>query len=279
MLQHDGRAEAEDTIVWRRRCSSACRADRRGVKEGTGLAALLLLLLPTITASMAGVAVADAEADAASSLPLLLAAAALLLALVAAVGLFVTRRRGTTGRRPALLRVASLIAGAPAGDSDTPSPLRVQLLFGTQTGTAERFANQLGGEVRGAYDAGVLDVRVTDLEAYDGARSLATREAGGLPGGHLRRWRAHRQRLRLLRMAGEVAGGPAHTHGCCKNRLECCIAVCDRNHVVRGVRNRLKDTSPLCAPVLGRACVTLWKHQTHLCRKVISIAPHQRVCR
>ncbi|KXZ55264.1 hypothetical protein GPECTOR_3g401 [Gonium pectorale] len=48
---------------------------------------------------------------------------------------------------------------------DDPSKPIVRILFGTQTGTAERFSKQLGNELRGRYgDSTTIDVR--DVETY-----------------------------------------------------------------------------------------------------------------
>jgi len=57
---------------------------------------------------------------------------------------------------------------------DDPNSLRkrVRVLFGTQTGTAERFAKQIGGELRKHHGESTT-VDVIDLESYSAERQLA----------------------------------------------------------------------------------------------------------
>ena len=68
-------------------------------------------------------------------------------------------------------------AAANAAKGGSSSRPQVTLLFGTQTGTAERFAKQLKAELlavsNGGSDAPQVDVDVVDCEEFDASKRLA----------------------------------------------------------------------------------------------------------
>lgn len=62
-------------------------------------------------------------------------------------------------------------AAAAIAASHDPNKPAVRLLYGTQTGTAERFAKQLGKELSSKYGVSTL-VDIVDVENYDAAERL-----------------------------------------------------------------------------------------------------------
>lgn len=87
-------------------------------------------------------------------------ASALLLAV--SVGAYVYRSSASTSSRPEGLGAKKKQAEVAEED---PSKPRVRLLYGTQTGTAERFSKQLASELRKKYGQSTV-VEVIDLENY-----------------------------------------------------------------------------------------------------------------
>jgi len=81
-------------------------------------------------------------------------------------------QQARNAQQAAALREASRDAlSRPSLDAD-PSRKRVRVLFGTQTGTAERFAKHIGAELRKHHGESTA-VDVVDLENYRGAVQLA----------------------------------------------------------------------------------------------------------
>jgi NADPH-ferrihemoprotein reductase len=100
-------------------------------------------------------------------LPLSFAPLAAGLALLLAVAAFLAKRRTAPLAGKPLSGAVSVDASSAAGD-DRP---RVAIVFGTQTGTAERFAKQLKTEIQAAVgDATVVEA--VDAEEYDAAARL-----------------------------------------------------------------------------------------------------------
>ncbi|GLC59569.1 hypothetical protein PLESTB_001501400 [Pleodorina starrii] len=93
---------------------------------------------------------------------------------VAALALLSIRRKSAKRAAQASLAGVNGFAALsrPSLAEDPNKPL-VRILFGTQTGTAERFSKQLGNELRSRYgDSTTVDVR--DVETYKPEQKLAT---------------------------------------------------------------------------------------------------------
>jgi NADPH-ferrihemoprotein reductase len=67
-------------------------------------------------------------------------------------------------------KVEPIRRASTAAEEDLSKP-SVRILYGTQTGTAERFSKQLGNELRRKYGDGTL-VEVVDIENYKAERRL-----------------------------------------------------------------------------------------------------------
>lgn len=89
-----------------------------------------------------------------------------LLALVAASLVYLLLRSKKSKESVAAAIKAPRVS-VDAGHSDTA---RVAILYGTQTGTAERFSKQLGNEIRSKYASILVDVR--DVENYPAQQKL-----------------------------------------------------------------------------------------------------------
>lgn len=89
-----------------------------------------------------------------------------LLALVAiAVALLLLKLKGSNSGAKATGKAASNKAVVDVEADSTSSKPVVRVLYGTQTGTAERFSKQLGNELRRKYGENTA-VLVQDLENY-----------------------------------------------------------------------------------------------------------------
>ncbi len=89
---------------------------------------------------------------------------------VAALALLSIRRKAASSSSNAA--GSSGLAGGRPSVSEDPSKPVVRILFGTQTGTAERFSKQLANELRSRYgDSTTVDVR--DVETYKAEEKLA----------------------------------------------------------------------------------------------------------
>jgi hypothetical protein len=73
----------------------------------------------------------------------------------------VAGRAATTSPPPPKLKASSSRLSL-----EQPDKPRVRVLYGTQTGTAERFSKQLGAELRKKYGDAQLAVEMVDLENY-----------------------------------------------------------------------------------------------------------------
>lgn len=94
------------------------------------------------------------------SLPLPLAGASLLILVVSIFLLFIKQRKSAVSNGKPASKQIDVVASSEA--DNRPS---VRILFGTQTGTAERFSKQLGNELRRKY-GDAINVEVLDLEHY-----------------------------------------------------------------------------------------------------------------
>lgn len=105
-----------------------------------------------------------------SALPLPLPAVlAIVVSLIALAVLFLKRSPACINGKPIKGKGVSLVVDASCHeDSSKPS---VRLLYGTQTGTAERFSKQLGNELRRRYGDSTT-VEVMDIENYKAADRL-----------------------------------------------------------------------------------------------------------
>jgi hypothetical protein len=112
----------------------------------------------------------------ASSLPLVLGFASVVVVSVGVVALLYRRAAVSGIDRHASLKAATALATARnlKAAQQRPNSLelasdprpRVRILYGTQTGTAERFSKQLAREFGHRFGEGTLRVDVTDLENF-----------------------------------------------------------------------------------------------------------------
>ncbi|GLI60603.1 hypothetical protein VaNZ11_002776 [Volvox africanus] len=96
-----------------------------------------------------------------------------IIVVVAALALLSIRRKTLKCTKPVLSAGIDGSALPLPSIADDPSKPIVRILYGTQTGTAERFSKQLGNELRSRYgDSTTVDVR--DVETYKAEQKLAT---------------------------------------------------------------------------------------------------------
>ncbi|EFJ44966.1 hypothetical protein VOLCADRAFT_76078 [Volvox carteri f. nagariensis] len=92
---------------------------------------------------------------------------------VAALALLSIRRKTLKGTAPVPSAGVNGYALPRPSIADDPGKPVVRILYGTQTGTAERFSKQLGNDLRSRYgDSTVVDVR--DVETYKADQKLVT---------------------------------------------------------------------------------------------------------
>mmetsp|Transcript_31302 Transcript_31302/g.69685 ORF Transcript_31302/g.69685 Transcript_31302/m.69685 type:complete len:673 (-) Transcript_31302:953-2971(-) len=118
-------------------------------------------------------------------------ASAIVLGLSLVVLLFRGRKDGSSSQKPSKpgsAQAASQALKARISDVEPDKP-RVRLLYGTQTGTAERFCKQLANELRKKFSESTI-IDVIDIENYKAAASL------------------HREKLVVLCMATYGDGEP-----------------------------------------------------------------------
>jgi NADPH-ferrihemoprotein reductase len=107
-------------------------------------------------------------AVAGGGLPLTPVLAAILI-VICALLLFLKSKQSVVSGKPAKGKGVSLVVDASCQeDSSKPT---VRLLYGTQTGTAERFSKQLGNELRRRYGDSTV-VEVVDIENYKASDRL-----------------------------------------------------------------------------------------------------------
>ncbi|GIL91122.1 hypothetical protein Vretimale_9568 [Volvox reticuliferus] len=95
------------------------------------------------------------------------------IVVVAALAILSIRRKTYKGTKPILSAGIDGSALPRPSIADDPGKPVVRILYGTQTGTAERFSKQLGNELRSRYgDSTIVDVR--DVETYKPEQKLAT---------------------------------------------------------------------------------------------------------
>lgn len=98
---------------------------------------------------------------------------AFFLVAVAALALLSILRKSVKRSSPAVLAGPNGSTLLRPSNAEDPGKPVVRILFGTQTGTAERFSKQLGNELRSRYgDSTTVDVR--DVETYKPEQKLAT---------------------------------------------------------------------------------------------------------
>lgn len=110
------------------------------------------------------------------AMPALVAAGSVLLLLVCAV-LFVLRRSKTPVAKATAVKAGGIkpIRGSLLDlESIDPSKAQVRILYGTQTGTAERFSKLLAKEISKVYDPEGTVVDVVDVENYKAVERLHT---------------------------------------------------------------------------------------------------------
>lgn len=93
--------------------------------------------------------------------------AALVIVALSVVVFLILQRKGSSKQTSVSSNVISR-----ASISEDPSKPRVRVLFGTQTGTAERFAKQIASEIRKKYGSSTT-VDVTDIENYKARERLS----------------------------------------------------------------------------------------------------------
>ncbi|PNH07830.1 NADPH--cytochrome P450 reductase 1 [Tetrabaena socialis] len=104
--------------------------------------------------------------------PLALFVVALAVVIAALTLLSIRRKSAFQKGQPPVLGANGSAGARPAEPAEDPSKPVVRILFGTQTGTAERFSKQLGNELRSRYgDSTTVDVR--DVETYKPEERLA----------------------------------------------------------------------------------------------------------
>lgn len=91
--------------------------------------------------------------------------ASFLLVLITLLVLYLKQKSTVTESKPLTVRRSLSVA-----DESTGKP-SVRILYGTQTGTAERFAKQLGNELRRKYGDSTI-IEVVDIENYKASTKL-----------------------------------------------------------------------------------------------------------
>ncbi|KAJ9517855.1 hypothetical protein QJQ45_004205 [Haematococcus lacustris] len=92
------------------------------------------------------------------------------IALSVSLAFLIYRRTDTSARQGAAV-ARKLSSAIRQASLENPNKPRVRILYGTQTGTAERFSKQLAGELRNKYGESTI-VDVLDLENYKPAEQL-----------------------------------------------------------------------------------------------------------
>lgn len=114
-----------------------------------------------------------AEAMPALSVTTIAAASAVVITLSVAVLLYRQSKSASSssGGSSAAAQQSKPVAAQQRLSLEDPQRKRIRVLFGTQTGTAERFSKQLGGELRKKYGESTI-VDVLDLENYKAPEQL-----------------------------------------------------------------------------------------------------------
>ena len=106
----------------------------------------------------------DAAVAGGSSGPATMLAVASALLLLVSLAILVLRKQGSSGKaaQKAALEVHVTASGSQEPEPDKPA---VRILYGTQTGTAERFSKQLGAELKKRYGESTR-IDIIDIENY-----------------------------------------------------------------------------------------------------------------
>ena len=111
----------------------------------------------------------------------MIAAASCVAVLLAIISLLIRKRGNQNNGSDTAHKEASTLKAIRSREKSLqdlanidPSKPQIRILYGTQTGTAERFAKQLGKEISKKYPAEGTHVEIIDVENYSGPDRLPT---------------------------------------------------------------------------------------------------------